>query len=190
VAGTNPETLTRILEASRRLITRHGTTLSMSEVAAEAAVSRATVYRYFRSRDDLVVATEDHIHHRFEVGLAEVVNRAQSASERLTAIIDYCVQSNDSNETRHLCELHPRLAVKYLRLAAENDVNVLHRGLRPVYDEMTNVRSGRLDPKSITRIMLGMLHANMLIHRAPADALRSDLVALFDRFQDEPALAR
>jgi len=47
----------RLLEAATRCIERRGNTqVRMAEVADEAGVVRSTVYRYFSSRDDLLLA--------------------------------------------------------------------------------------------------------------------------------------
>lgn len=46
----------RLLEAARRCIVRRGSArIRMAEVAEEAGVARSTVYRYFQSRDDLII---------------------------------------------------------------------------------------------------------------------------------------
>ena len=47
----------RLLESASRCIVRRGNTqIRMAEVAEEAGVVRSTVYRYFASRDDLLLA--------------------------------------------------------------------------------------------------------------------------------------
>lgn len=46
----------RLLDAAARCIVRSGTArIRMGEVATEACVARSTLYRYFPSRDDLIV---------------------------------------------------------------------------------------------------------------------------------------
>jgi AcrR family transcriptional regulator len=46
----------RLLEATSRCIVRRGNAqIRMAEVADEAGVARSTVYRYFRTRDDLIL---------------------------------------------------------------------------------------------------------------------------------------
>jgi AcrR family transcriptional regulator len=53
-----PDTLTRILDATLAVIDRKGLArLSLEDVAAEAGVSRQTVYRYVGGRDGLITAT-------------------------------------------------------------------------------------------------------------------------------------
>src|ERR1700691_5844779 len=50
------EAIRRILDAAHRCIERDGD-VGIAEVAREVGVTRQTVYRYFRTTDDLLVAT-------------------------------------------------------------------------------------------------------------------------------------
>ncbi|HEX4245606.1 MAG TPA: TetR family transcriptional regulator, partial [Acidimicrobiales bacterium] len=47
---------TAILDAAALVLSDKGDTASMEDVAAAAGVGRATIYRYFPSRDDLLSA--------------------------------------------------------------------------------------------------------------------------------------
>jgi AcrR family transcriptional regulator len=65
--ASDEEAVRRILDAARRCIERRGD-LSISVVAREVGVTRQTVYRYFRSADDLGLAaildaSTDFLHH-------------------------------------------------------------------------------------------------------------------------------
>ena len=62
------QTATTILEAAARVLARQGQAATISEVAAEAGVGRATLYRYFSTRDQLVSAL-------WKVALAELDER-------------------------------------------------------------------------------------------------------------------
>lgn len=54
--GQREYSRTRILRACRAVAARDGASLRMSDVAAEARVSRRTVFRYFSTREDLLRA--------------------------------------------------------------------------------------------------------------------------------------
>ncbi|WP_024802677.1 TetR/AcrR family transcriptional regulator [Nocardia sp. BMG51109] len=51
------EAVERILSSARRAIDRSGGDVSIAEVARDLGVTRQTVYRYFRSADELLTAT-------------------------------------------------------------------------------------------------------------------------------------
>jgi TetR/AcrR family transcriptional repressor of mexCD-oprJ operon len=65
-------TASAILEAAARVLARTGTAATMGDVAAEARVGRATLYRYFENREQLVSALWD-------VALGEAAERLAAA---------------------------------------------------------------------------------------------------------------
>lgn len=79
-------TLDLILEAATRVFTQLGRAASMQDVAAEAGVGRATLYRYARSRDDLVAALQrraiQHVVVQLEAAELDAVE-PRAALERL-----------------------------------------------------------------------------------------------------------
>jgi TetR/AcrR family transcriptional regulator len=65
----------RLLEAAGRCIVRHGhARIRMGEVAQEAGVARSTVYRYFQTRDELII------------GL--ILAKVDAALEKVVALLD------------------------------------------------------------------------------------------------------
>lgn len=62
-------TVERIRSATQRLIARDGLDVTMEEIAAEAAVGRATVFRHFESRDHLLAAALLDTMERYERSL-------------------------------------------------------------------------------------------------------------------------
>lgn len=70
----------RILDAAFSAVASYGLTrLTMDDVAQAAGLSRQTVYRYFDSKDDLIIA----LVYREEEVFLEGVRSAHAASERL-----------------------------------------------------------------------------------------------------------
>jgi len=65
-------TAAAILEAAARVLARQGEAATINEVALEAGVGRATLYRYFKTRAQLVSALWD-------AALAEVDERLEAA---------------------------------------------------------------------------------------------------------------
>lgn len=55
--ASDEEAVRRILDATRACIDRQGPEAGISDVARELGVTRQTVYRYFRTTDDLLIAT-------------------------------------------------------------------------------------------------------------------------------------
>jgi AcrR family transcriptional regulator len=86
-----PSARERLIETSYELFTRRGICdVGVDEVVAKAGVAKATLYRHFRSKDDLVLAFMDR---RAEVWTAEVIDRlprerAEDPKGQLLALFD------------------------------------------------------------------------------------------------------
>jgi AcrR family transcriptional regulator len=93
VAGDSlvPEARERILEAAYELFAQRGIrAVGIDEVIARAGVAKATLYRHFRSKEDLVLAflaRRDEVWTR-EWFVVEARRRGSNAEERLLAFFD------------------------------------------------------------------------------------------------------
>ncbi len=100
-ASPAARTRERILEGAARALARHGLTkLGMHDVSRQAAVSRGTLYRYFPTRDELLVSLARREGLRFQEQVADAVRRAPAGPARLQVALEHA--------TRHARE-HPVL---------------------------------------------------------------------------------
>ncbi|MDP2342720.1 MAG: TetR/AcrR family transcriptional regulator [Deltaproteobacteria bacterium] len=92
-----------ILETTAALVMKHGlASVSMSQIAQDTGIGRATLYKYFPDIEAILVAWhEDHVTAHLEQ-LAEVRDRVGDASERLEAVLHawafICHEHHGSNE--------------------------------------------------------------------------------------------
>ncbi len=81
----------RILSTAYELFCRYGTrAVGIDRVIAEAGVAKMSMYRHFRSKDDLIVAVLERRRERWTEGWVQVETalRATDPAERLLAIFD------------------------------------------------------------------------------------------------------
>ncbi len=87
-----PPTLTRarILDAAARLFYQRGIrSVSVDEVADSASVTKVTVYKHFRSKDNLIASCLHTLDDRFFTWfVAEVEKSSDDPAERLLAVFD------------------------------------------------------------------------------------------------------
>jgi AcrR family transcriptional regulator len=92
-----------VLDTTAALVTEHGLlSVTMSQIADETGVGRATLYKYFSDVEAILFAW----HKRQITGhlelLAEVRDRSGDADQRLEAVLEaYAQISHDSHERRH-----------------------------------------------------------------------------------------
>jgi AcrR family transcriptional regulator len=78
----------RILEAAERCMNRYGLGVSMRDVAAEAGMSRGSLYRYYGDRGTLVDAVLDHTAESLLSAAADRVDRQRTLAEQVAVAIE------------------------------------------------------------------------------------------------------
>ncbi len=101
----------RILRATFKVLCRHGYgKLNLSDVAAQAGISRPTFYKFFSSKDDLLSAFS-----LFELQLLrEDLDRAiagRTGRKRVDALLQFLVDFYGSYQMRGLIEIEPGLVL-------------------------------------------------------------------------------
>jgi AcrR family transcriptional regulator len=105
------QTRERILQATFKVLCRHGyTKLNLSDVAAQAGISRPTLYKSFASKDELLSAFS-----QFELRqLRDDLERAiagLSGRRRLNALLHFLVDFHRTYQMRGLIEIEPGLVL-------------------------------------------------------------------------------
>jgi AcrR family transcriptional regulator len=91
VRRAEPTARERILETAYELFSRRGIRdVGIDELIERAGVAKATLYRHFRSKDDLVVAFLERREQRWTLEFVEVESRLRGATpeEQLLAVFD------------------------------------------------------------------------------------------------------
>jgi AcrR family transcriptional regulator len=158
----------RLLESASRCIVRRGNTqIRMAEVAEEAGVVRSTVYRYFASRDDLLLAL---LLLRIDNALADHVgslphpeDAAGSIQELMMAPVQSVV-GDPLNEA--LMSGESTALTTALEIGSERIVDVILRHYNPLFERWQ--ADGQLHPDLDSRETARWLHTASLFLVAPA----------------------
>jgi AcrR family transcriptional regulator len=106
---TEPDTSTRqrILAATAEVLGRDGKTkLSLSEVAAQAGVSRPTLYRWFASKEELLSAFSNYERQIFDSGLARATAGLKGV-DKLDAALRFIVEYHHSYSGVRMVDVEP-----------------------------------------------------------------------------------
>ncbi len=150
----------RILEVAHEAFTEHGAETTLDEIARRAEVGSGTLYRHFRTRDDLIEAV-----YRSEVKkLTGAAERFQTALRPLEALRTWMLLFID------------HIARKWLILAVMNTVpggatrlmegsrGLIHSTFRGLIEQA--IASGELsrdtEPDDIVRTLIGVFHTTAM----------------------------
>jgi AcrR family transcriptional regulator len=114
-AGVEPSTRRRILTATFDVLARDGRRkLQLSDVAAEAKVSRPTLYRYFGSKEGLLEAFGLYEQDNFDAGIAAAM-AGLSGPDRLDAALLFIVDFQSSYSLGSLADTEPEHVVYQMK---------------------------------------------------------------------------
>ncbi len=105
----------RILEATAEVLARSGVAkLSLSDVAAQAGVSRPTLYRWFASKEQLIEAFSRYETEKFDNGIAEAI-RGLRGNARLDAALRFIVEFQRSYSGVRMIDIEPEQVLARFR---------------------------------------------------------------------------
>jgi TetR/AcrR family transcriptional regulator len=126
----------RLLDAARRCIVRRGSArIRMAEVAQEAGVARSTVYRYFQSREDLIIGM---FLSQIDAALDKVVAQLEDPGDAARCIPELVLRPNSFIEGSPVNEAlfspESRDMVVALELGSEPLINASYRHFGPLLE--------------------------------------------------------
>lgn len=124
----------QILEAALRCFARSGFhQSSMAEVCAEAKLSPGSVYRYFRSKDDIIAGLADAEHQQM-AQFYERVRELPTLREAVEALIGFWLCSNQKSTEDGADSENLPCFVVYMELCAEASRNPRIAAIAAKYD--------------------------------------------------------
>ena len=169
-----------ILDTTAALVAKHGlTSVTMSKIAEETGIGRATLYKYFPDAEAILIAWHERqiIHHLDH--LAEVRDQVGDASERLEAVLEAYARIHRERVQHHHGE--PRVAELAALLHSDEQVagaqrrlNDLVRDVLAEAAESGDVR-GDVAPDELASYCL---HALTAAGSLPSEAAVRRLVAV------------
>jgi AcrR family transcriptional regulator len=159
----------RILAATLRLVGRRGVRrLGMQEVSEAAGVSRATLYRYFPSKERLLDAVATFDEHAFSEGLAAALAAVEDPSERIRAFVTFAFDSIRTHPARLLFDTEPEFVLGYLLAHLPKLQRALLVQLGNAVDTAPAVASGTLSREQLVDVVV-RLFASSFIMPEPDD---------------------
>jgi AcrR family transcriptional regulator len=154
----------RILVAALGLIGRRGVKrLGMQEIAESAGVSRGTLYRYFPSKDQVLIAAAAYDERRFSTGLDEVLAATRAPEDQIGAFMAYAFDFIRSHPCRPLFESEPGFVMGYLLEHLPSLRGELVLRLGDAFDTVPAVAAGALDREQLVDVVVRLFAASWII---------------------------
>lgn len=182
------DTTERILDGALRALARRGVRkLSMSDIGDEAGVSRGTLYRYFRSKDEVLEAIGTHVKTGFVTALDKAVEGVDDSQERLRRALGVVVHYPDTHpESIVVLEAEPAFAIAFLRREFPEYVKALRRALQPVFSETTAIQNGTISEGEVADLLQRLAMSAFLLPSKVGGRVPELVAGLWASIEGEP----
>jgi AcrR family transcriptional regulator len=173
------DTVSIILDGAVRALSRRGAPkLTMSDICAEAGVSRGTLYRYFRSKEDVLEAIGAHVTTSVRWMFEQAVRANPEPADRLRVILDTTMNRyrRDFPESAKIPQVEPGFGIEFLTRHLHEHVGMLAEYLKPVLDGSPPVRDGVATDKQLAELFHRLVLTTYFIPSANS-AEMGDLLA-------------
>jgi AcrR family transcriptional regulator len=163
-AGTNGRSLQRILDGAIAALSRRGATqLSMTDVCDAAGISRATLYRYFSSKEDLLAAVGEHVSTNFIDGIKAAVAGSAVPIDRLRLVLEFFIRYTAQVKSDRMLEIEPAFVLKFLQSHFTQHVAVFNQALSPVYDDIETHLGIRVNRLLVSEMLLRAEQSTIIV---------------------------
>jgi AcrR family transcriptional regulator len=166
----------RITQGAIRALARHGLRkLTMTDICAEAGVSRGTLYRYFKDKDQVLEAVGHQVESTLKVAVDNAIAADPEPAHRLQVVLRAVLDYQQLHpETVELVRVEPAFALDFLTRRLPVFVDILTDALEPVLTGAPPVRSRKMTRQQLAEMFLRFVISAIVI---PPD----DGIAMADR---------
>src|SRR6266511_2389709 len=142
----------------------------MSDICDEAAISRGTLYRYFKSKEDVLEAIGQHVLEGFRSDMEEAIAKRPDLDQRVRIVLQVVLdEAQRRPESVEILEVEPGFALQFLRRHLPEHVEIVRAALEPVIAELPVIRDGTLSQAQLAEIILRIGQAAFLVPGAQVD---------------------
>ena len=158
---TNPPGRQKIIEALTRLMwTNDFHSVTTAEIAESAGVTEGLIYKYFKSKKDLLYQVLEDLFAQFNATILERIAGKSSAIEKLEVIICSSIEYYTANRVfARILLLEVRNSQDYFNSKAYIRVKAYARNILDIINE--GIESGEIkpdtDPRILRKIILGAI---------------------------------
>jgi AcrR family transcriptional regulator len=179
----NGRSLQRILDGALAALSRRGAAqLSMTDVCDAAGVSRATLYRYFSNKPDLLTAVGEHVSRNFIDGLNAAIARSQAPVDRLRHVLQFFIGYTSQVRTDRMLEVEPAFVLQFLQSHFALHLKAFNEALSPVYDDIEAHLGIRINRALVSEVMLRAEQSTVVV---PAGRSWSTLPEVLSRMLEQ-----
>jgi AcrR family transcriptional regulator len=171
-----------IINGAIRALSRHGVRrLSMSDICEESGVSRGTLYRYFKSKEEVLEAVNSRIEDTMRAAYDEAVAARPDPAERVRVVLEVAISFPERfPHMRQIIQLEPGVALSFMTRELPTIAKFASEYLKPALVDSAPVVQGLLTERQITEIFMRLIMSSFLIPTPGSTKLAARLADLWE----------
>lgn len=135
----------------------------MTDICDAAGISRATLYRYFAKKEDLLAALAEHVTSNFVTGVKKAADRQREPHEKLRAVLRFMTAYSIQVRSDRILEVEPLFVIESLHAQFPRHLAAVSEALDPVFDAFEKRLGRPLDRSLISELLLRAQESTSLI---------------------------
>ena len=154
----------RILSGALDAIASRGVKrLSMSDIIEASGVSRGTLYRYFSSKDEVLVAVAEFVCVGFETGIRDAGNGIPDPMERFKSVMQFYGQYTIENSPDRVFEVEPAFHLAFFRSRFDRYKQAVLEALEPTFDYFDGLLGEPMNREAFVETLVRMQLSTLLV---------------------------
>tara|TARA_R110000824_G_scaffold13280_5_gene57901 strand:+ start:38380 stop:39000 length:621 start_codon:yes stop_codon:yes gene_type:complete len=154
----------RILSGALDAIASRGVKrLSMSDIIEASGVSRGTLYRYFSSKSEVLVAVAEFVCVGFETGIRDAGNGIADPMERFKSVMRFYGQYTIENSPDRVFEVEPAFHLAFFRSRFDRYKQAVLEALEPTFDYFDGLLGEPMNREAFVETLVRMQLSTLLV---------------------------
>jgi AcrR family transcriptional regulator len=182
----------RITEGAIRALARHGLRkLTMTDICDEAGISRGTLYRYFKDKEQVLEAVGEHVESTLRSTIEQAISTDPDPAHRLRVVLMAFVEYQRLHPgTVELVRVEPTFAFDFLTRKLPAFVDILTGALEPVLEKAPPVRYGKVTKPQLAEIFLRFAISAFIIPAEDGSAMADRVADMWESLMAASAAGR
>lgn len=155
------------------MLKKGSTEMSVRIVCDEADISRGTFYRYFNSKEDLLLAFSRYMRQKFESKIIEIVEGSTHPDERFELYLRCAWLYLNADNARRLFEIEPDFSVRDFRNNFQNSIERTQHVLESTFTHWEHSIGARIDRKLLSEMLIRYMLSELIV---PSEGNWEDLL--------------
>lgn len=153
---------------------------SMSDICTEAGVSRGTLYRYFKSKDQVLEAVGEYVDRTFRTTLKDAVTGHPDPEDRLEVVLQALLDYRTTHpDMVRIVDAEPSFVLDFLSQQFATLLAIISEALDPVLKGAPPVRDGTLTKRQLAEMFIRLTLSVYLVPSSGSDQTARRVAALW-----------